>query len=282
MWTNFHMHSKYCDGKGELNDYVQQAIEWKMLSIGFSSHAPVSFPCSWCMKPERLGSYLEELDAIKTTIPGIQIYKGLEIDYIPGVISANQFREKLDYTIGSIHFVDTFPDGRPWEIDGSHTTFLEGLEKIFHGDSQAAFVRYFELTRQMIDEAPPNIIGHLDKMKIQNIENKFFHEEDGWYQEQLDLTIDKISEKGLIVEVNSRGLYQGKSATPYPSPWILKKLLKRNVPVTLSSDAHHPSDLNNRFPEIAKQLLDTGYKTISILYDGSWKPFSFNTHGIIQ
>ncbi len=282
MWTNFHMHSKFCDGKGELNDYVQQAIEWKMPSIGFSSHAPVNFPCSWCMKPDRLTSYLEELEAIKSRTSELQIYKGLEIDFIPGIVSADQFREKLDYTIGSIHFVDTFPDGRPWEIDGSHTTFLEGLEKIFHGDSQAAFTRYFELTRQMIDESCPDVIGHLDKIKIQNIENKFFHEDDSWYQEQLDLTIDRIAIQGAVVEVNSRGLYQGKATTPYPSPWILRKILEKNLPVTLSSDAHHPSDLISRFPELADQLLNTGFKTISILYGGTWQQFSFNTHGIIQ
>ncbi|MEJ7644411.1 MAG: histidinol-phosphatase [Chryseolinea sp.] len=282
MWTNFHMHSKYCDGKGELKDYVQQAIEWRMPSIGFSSHAPLNFPCSWCMKSDMLDSYLDELEFIKASTPELQIYKGLEIDFIPGVISADDFRQKLDYTIGSIHFVDTFPDGRPWEIDGSHTTFLEGLEKIFHGNSRAAFTRYFELTRQMIDDACPTVVGHLDKIKIQNIENKFFHEDDAWYQEQLNLTIEKISTHGAIVEVNARGLYQGKSTSSYPSPWILKKLLNRNVAVTLSSDAHHPSDLINRFPELAKQLLDTGFTKLSILHDGSWKPFSFNVHGIIQ
>jgi len=282
MWTNFHMHSKYCDGKGELSEYVRQAIEWKMLSIGFSSHAHINTSCSWCMKADQLENYLNELDAIKAVTTDIQIYKGLEVDFVPGIISVHDFRQKLDYTIGSIHFVDTFPDGRPWEIDGSHTTFLEGLEKIFHGDSQAAFTRYFELTRQMIDDACPDVVGHLDKIKIQNIENKFFHEDDAWYQEQLDLTIDRIATRGAIVEVNSRGLYQGKSSTPYPSPWVLEKICKKNLPVTLSSDAHHPSDLTNRFPELAKQLLNIGFKNISILYDGSWTPFSFNTHGIIQ
>jgi histidinol-phosphatase (PHP family) len=234
------------------------------------------------MKEDQLDTYLHQLDAIKTTTPDIQLYKGLEVDYVPGIISVNPFRKKLDYTIGSIHFIDAFPDGRLWEIDGSHTTFLEGLEKIFHGDSQAAFSRYFELTREMIDEACPDVIGHLDKMKIQNIENKFFHEDDPWYQEQVDLTLKKIAERGAIVEVNSRGLYQGKSSTPYPSPWILEKIYKKNIPVTLSSDAHHPSDVINRFPELAKQLLTIGFNTISILYDGKWQPFSYNTHGIIQ
>ena len=131
MWSNFHMHCNYCDGKAEMIEYVQQAKSMGMLSIGFSSHAPVNFPCLWCMKAENLSSYLRPIETLKASIPGIEIYKGLEVDFIPGIISAENFRKDLDYTIGSIHFVDRYPDGRPWEIDGMHTAFLDGLEKIF-------------------------------------------------------------------------------------------------------------------------------------------------------
>ena len=37
-WTNFHMHSHYCDGEGELASYVKKAMEKNMYAIGFSSH----------------------------------------------------------------------------------------------------------------------------------------------------------------------------------------------------------------------------------------------------
>ena len=49
MWANFHTHSNYCDGKGLLDEYVAQAISLGMLSLGFSSHAPLPFESSWCM-----------------------------------------------------------------------------------------------------------------------------------------------------------------------------------------------------------------------------------------
>jgi len=51
------MHSTYCDGKSELMDYVDQAKKLNMMSIGFSSHAPVPFPTKWCMKAERFDEY---------------------------------------------------------------------------------------------------------------------------------------------------------------------------------------------------------------------------------
>jgi histidinol-phosphatase (PHP family) len=282
MWSNFHTHSNYCDGKGELMDYVQQTKVLKMISLGFSSHAPLTFPCKWCMRREELSNYLLAIEKLSKSVSGVEIYKSLEIDFIPDVIAPDQFEDQVDYTIGSIHFVDQLPDGTPWEIDGEHSLFLEGLEKTFRGDICAVGTRYFELTREMIQRSCPTIIGHLDKIKIQNPADKFFTERDHWYQVEIKKTIDLIGDSNAIVEVNTRGIYQNKSATTYPSPWILELLHKKNIPITLSSDAHHPSDLINQFSETAKLLSAIGFKSLSILHEGTWKPFSFNTHGIIH
>jgi histidinol-phosphatase (PHP family) len=134
----------------------------------------------------------------------------------------------------------------------------------------------------MIQEACPDIIGHMDKAKIQNIAGKFFNETDSWYETEIKKTIALIKESNAIVEVNTRGLYQKKSTTPYPSPWVLELLHNQNIPITLSSDTHHPSDLINHFAEAAEQLLKIGFKSIMVLHEGTWKPFSFNTHGIIN
>jgi len=281
MWSNFHMHSNYCDGKGELIEYVRAAKTLGMESIGFSSHAPLPFACTWCMKAENFRNYQQSIETIKASVPGIEIYKGLEVDFIPGVIAPDQFEGQLDYTIGSIHFVDSFPNGTHWEIDGLHTLFLDGLENIFHGDIQAAVSRYFDLTREMIREACPTILGHMDKIKIQNVGGKFFSEDDDWYRDEIEKTLTIISGNNVIVEVNTRGVYQNKSKTTYPSPWILDLIHKRNIPITLNSDAHHPSDIINQFPETVSMLSDIGFKYLTVLHEQTWKPFSFNSHGII-
>lgn len=282
MWANFHTHCDYCDGKGPMQDYVEHAKQLGMMSIGFSSHAPVPFDTTWCMKEERLDEYIRAVDKINKIESNIDVYKGLEVDFIPDVTSPDIFKKRLDYTIGSIHFVDQFPDGQRWEIDGAHTFFLEGLKKIFNNNIQAAIVRYFELTREMISTACPTIVGHLDKIKIQNIEGKFFSESESWYQQEIRKTIDLIGSAGAIVEVNTRGIYQKKSDTTYPSPWVLTYLHKKNVPITISSDAHHPKDLVNQFSETAMVLHNIGFKTISFLSEGTWQPFSFDEHGVTR
>ncbi len=280
MWANFHSHSRFCDGAGNLSDYADKAVEDKLMSIGFSSHAPVPFACKWCMKEENFAEYLREADKVKQNYPSLQIYKGLEVDYVPGKVSVQDFNDKLDYTVGSIHFTDQFQDGRRWEIDGSPLVFQEGLDKIFSGNIKDAVVRYFELTREMIDKACPSVIGHLDKIKIQNPAGKYFSEADHWYQEQVIKTLDLITQAQVIVEVNTRGLYQKKSTTPYPSPWILELMRSRHIPITLSSDAHRPSDLTNQFEETATLLFTLGFRKISILLDGTWKPVNLTPHGL--
>lgn len=281
MWANFHSHSKYCDGKGELKDFLVSARKHQLFTIGFSSHAPVPFECKWCMKEGDLPFYLKEINDLKREYD-IEIYQSLEIDYVPDRISPAQFREQLDYTIGSIHFVDQFDDGKPWEIDNTHAVFRKGLEKIFRNNFREAVHRYFELTREMINSAEPDIIGHLDKIKMQNIDGKFFSESDSWYREEVEKTLKLIESKGTIVEVNTRGIYQKKTSTTYPSPWILDLIHRKNIPVTISSDAHHPDDLINQFPETARLLQKTGFRNISVMTGGEWKQLLFNENGIIR
>lgn len=280
MWTNYHTHSSFCDGKSEMSEVVTKAKTLNVTSLGFSSHAPLPFACKWCMKPDTLDRYLHEVDRLNNSSNDIELYKGLEVDFIPDVINVNHFNEKLDYTIGSVHFVERFDNGLGWEVDGPHQFFLEGLEQIFNNKIKDAVVRYFELTREMIINFPPDVVGHVDKIKIQNIDNKFFNEEDQWYKDEVKKTIDVIAASACIVEVNTRGLYQKKSRTTYPSPWVLELIHDKNIPITLNSDAHHADDLTVFFGESAKLLHQIGFRKLSILREGQWRQAHFNEHGV--
>jgi histidinol-phosphatase (PHP family) len=280
MWANFHTHSHYCDGVGDLKEYAEKANSEKVLSLGFSSHAPLPFPCNWSMKSEMQTAYINNIESLKADYPLLHLYKGMEVDFIPGVVSPKDVKSLLDYTIGSIHFVERFADGRYWEVDGTHLVFMDGLKSIFNNNIRDAVTRYFELTRQMVSESLPDVVGHLDKIKIQNSVGKVFEEADPWYRYEVVRTLDLIAQTKVVIEVNTRGLYQKKSPTTYPSPWILEKILQRKIPVTISSDAHHPKDLINQFSQTTAQLLAIGFREISILKDGSWQSVPLTPHGI--
>ena len=250
------------------------------MSLGFSSHAPLPFNRSWAMKAERLPEYLSTINALRTEEPPLEVYSGLEIDYIPDKSSPASYASQLDYTIGSIHFVDHYADGRPWEIDNTYDVFLQGLQNVFHNNVQEAISRYFDLTREMINKSKPTIVGHLDKIKMHNRHESFFREDELWYRREIKETLQLISKTGTIVEVNTRGIYQKKTQEPYPSKWVLELMHQMEIPITLSSDAHHPDDLITSFAETAHTLRTIGFTAINTLHEGKWKPLAFNEYGI--
>lgn len=283
-WTNYHSHCNYCDGSEAPVVYVEEAIQQEFAAYGFSSHAPIPFPTTWNMKMEKLPDYVAEIKALQKQYQSqIQIYVGLEVDFIPDLIGPkSSFIQEagLDYTVGSVHFVDTLPDGRHWEIDNKPAVFAEGWEQIFKKDTRAAVTRYFELTRQMVREQCPTIVGHVDKIKMQNTHVFYFAETEDWYQEEVLKTLREIAAAGAIVEVNTRGLYQNKTTEVYPGRWILAQMHALNIPVTINSDAHKPHEIGGKFDHAAQLLLETGYQAVHVLLNGTWQPVKLTTRGI--
>lgn len=283
-WTNYHSHCTFSDGTDHPSVYAQTASDLGMLAYGFSCHVPMPFFCTWSMKMENLAAYISEIQKLKSAYSDkLQIYASLEIDYIPHLIGPNSsfIREaKLDYTIGSVHFVDQFADGSHWEIDGTTSVFHKGLQQIFGGDIRKAVTRYFELTRMMVRDECPDIIGHIDKIKMQNEGNKYFDENEEWYKKEVLKTLDVIAQTNVIIEVNTRGLYKKKTTEPYPGKWILSEILKRNIPVMINSDCHHPKEITAEFSAAAALLKETGFKTLRIFYDNQWKDFGFDLNGV--
>ncbi|CAN5280959.1 histidinol-phosphatase [soil metagenome] len=275
--SNYHSHCSYCDGKFEPEAHLLSAIEKGLHSYGFSSHAPLPFPNKWSMKKEHLAHYLKEILRLKDDYESeIKVYCGLEVDYIPGVTGPGNpefSRPPFHYLIGSIHFIDSFADGTPWEIDGSHEVFLQGLKYIFDGDIKAVIEKYFLLTRKMVQEETPDIVGHLDKIKIQNISN-LYSEEASWYQQEIMHTLEEIAATGSIIEVNTRGLYKKKSLDLYPGIWVLQQIKNMKIPIVLNSDSHHPEEIEKLFNDTAEKLKSIGFKTVKIFNDHQWEDTS--------
>ncbi|CAD5280900.1 MULTISPECIES: histidinol-phosphatase [unclassified Imperialibacter] len=283
-WTNYHSHTHYCDGKGTAEEYISRAVALGMISYGISSHAPTPFTWPWTMKKEAMSDYFTEIQDCKAKYLGIiDVYSSLEVDFIPGVVSVNSdwiIDADLDYSIGSVHFVDAFEDGTPWEIDGASKVFEYGLQSIFGGDAKAAVQRYFALTRQMIQEAPPTIVGHLDKIKMQNGNGLLFNENDRWYQKEIIETLEAVKEKGLMLEINTRGLYKKKTTTSYPSPWVFRYLKDMSIPIMINSDSHHTQEMTGFFIETAEQLISAGLTQVMVLLNNDWQEGRLTVDGI--
>lgn len=274
MLTNYHSHSNYCDGSSALEDYIIEAINLGFTSYGFSSHAPLPFSCQWAMPENQIQDYLRRIDYLKLKWKDeLSIWKSLEIDYFPEFDSERREKLKqlkLDYTIGSVHFLDCFPDGTPWAIDDSNRKFQIGLEEIFHGDIKKVVKKYYQYIRKMVREEQFTIIGHLDKIKMHNKYFPYFDEQDEWYKEEIENTLNTIKISSSIIEVNTRGWYKGKSTDLYPSEWILQEIAKKEIPIVLNSDAHMPSEINLGFDFALEKLEKIGFKNLKNFNGEAW------------
>jgi len=273
--TNYHSHTRFSDGSSEPKEYIEKAIENKMAAYGFSCHAPTPFPCTWAIAPEKLNQYLQEIEELKLIYKvKIEIYKSLEIDYFPGNPLAQPQNYKvlnLDYIIGSVHFVDNLKNGEAWNIDTSKRIFDDGMVEIFDGDGKKAVTKFYELTLEMLEVMKPEVIGHLDKIKMFNIENKFFNENEQWYQDLIEIVLQKIAVIGTIVEVNTRGIYRGKTKDHYPSDQVLKRCYELNIPVQINTDCHKPEEVALGITEASELLRTIGFKTVRVLLGNKWQ-----------
>lgn len=146
-YSNFHTHCSYCDGFGHPEEYVRQAIQYGFTAIGFSSHAPLPDSYSWTLNNAELQEYCHTIRCLSAKYSkDIQVYLGLEKDYIPGAVGQNsdEFRAcNLDYTIGSVHFSVDDQTGRCFNLVENEGTYIWILNHVFHGDIRAFVGDYY-------------------------------------------------------------------------------------------------------------------------------------------
>ncbi len=261
---------------------MKRAIDTGMRQIGVSSHAPVPYPTTWNMKQEKLPEYLELIENLKIKYKdNLELLTSLEVDYIPDLAGPDHELIKaanLDYTVGSVHFVDTFPDGSPFSIDDSTEDFSTGIHQIFGGDIRRTIKRYFDLQREMLEHQPPHILGHMDKIRMHN-RNRFFFEEDAtWYQQEVYETLKLAAEKNVVVEINTK--YFEKAGITFPSANHFQWMARNKIPITLSSDAHVPENLVAGFSEVSKQLKESGFQRLFQYQKNGFTAHEFQTDGI--
>ncbi|MBX2816181.1 MAG: histidinol-phosphatase [Saprospiraceae bacterium] len=274
--ANYHCHSHFSDGQGTPLDYVMMALPMKLASCGFSDHAPIPDRNESSMPVKALERYGNVIDFLKSSYGNrLDIYKGLEVDYIPNVISTQSehiLEAELDYTIGAVHYVERFNDNKLFGFESSQSIVERGINDIFGSNVKDFVVRYFELIREMLDKSDPTIVAHLDRIKKINTWRPFFDESDLWYRDQIDLTLRKIADHGVIMEVNTKGYYKNQISETYPSRWILERSNELNIPVHLASDAHQPQDVISGFRHGIHTLRAAGYREMTIMLDGIWQP----------
>ncbi len=274
LLTNYHTHCEFCDGKGDPEEYILQAIKKGFHALGFSTHAPISNQKDWTIPEESIPDYLNKLESLKAKYRDkIEIYKGFEIDYLEGISGPSSVkfnRLNLDYKIGSVHMIPANDPEKFLAIDGSSKNLEILLKSTFNNEIEKMVEKYYGLIRDMLAGNRFEILGHFDLVKKRNSNNAFFSESSPWYHKHVLKTLDAIAESDVILEVNTGGLSRGAINSIYPSPWILKESSNRGIPITLNADAHDPLHIDFYFDESLKIIRDCGYRELHSLYGGKW------------
>ena len=283
-WSNYHSHNTFCDGRSTMEEFVKFAIAKNVRKYGFSSHAPLPFNTFWNMKLDDFEEYQTEFRRLKNIYSSeIELFIGLEVDYIHNFFEVqNQLFEtySLDYLIGSVHYMDKLPNGDFWCVDGNFNDFEEGLNTLFDGDIREAVKRFFEISNFMISKGGFDIVGHVDKITMNASHCTDFNIREKWYKNLFEETLELIKIKGFILEINTKSLSViGKT---FPDNQFFPLINELQIPITVNSDCHYPTNITDGFLPTYKALKNTGFTTVYQLTKSGWQPSSFTENGVNQ
>jgi histidinol-phosphatase (PHP family) len=271
--TSYHTHSRYCDGKGEIAEYVDAALAAGLDALGITSHSPLPFREEYAMSLDEVPAYCADVLRLRRAHGDrIQVHLGLEWDYVPEHLPAMEemlapFR--FDYLIGSVHFAGTDADGIPSAYDLSRGGFERGLDELFDGDIARMIRAYYARIRSMLAWGQIAIVGHIDRIKMWNKDNRYFREDTPWYREEVEQTLQACVRSGVIVELNTSGWRHAVRA-PYPSPWVLRRCLDLGIPLVVTTDAHTPARVTEFHAEAETLIRDAGCAGLAVFRDGAW------------
>lgn len=284
-----HTHTNFCDGKDDVETMCRAAAEKGLVSIGFSSHAPVGRktglgPDQWHLAEERLDEYISEVHAAKKRWEGrLEVYLGLEIDFVAGrcgPADADFQALPLDYIIGAVHYVASPKNGEFMSVDSPLDYFKPDFERLFDNDGESLIRAYFEAYKAMLKAGGWDIAGHLDLVKRNNGIFPFFSPESPLYSglllETAALAAETAAAANAVIEVNTGGMNRGSISEPYPSPAALKRLGELNAPLLISADAHRGEDLDGHYEDAVSAMIAAGYRE-TFIFAGpgrGWKKLS--------
>jgi len=248
---DLHNHTTRCNhAEGTVDEYIQRAIELGIDIYGFSEHAPMDFDPHYRLSFEEMQAYTDDVLTAKVQYKNdINILFGYEVDYLPGHMDDRVLNAKVDYLIGSVHFIDK------WSFDNPE--FIAGYKD---RDIDEIWQAYFEATEAMAKSGKFDIAGHLDLIKV----FKFMPKQDTRLLAKNAL--QAIKKSNMVLEVNTAGLRKPISEL-YPSRALLEEAYALDIPITFSSDAHTVEQVGFGYDTATALAKDVGYTKVATFQD---------------
>jgi histidinol-phosphatase (PHP family) len=247
LFSDYHMHPQ----GHRVQQYAQELLQpWAdsarslgLKDIAFTDHDRY-----------HAGIDFDEINRLRERNPDLRIRAGIELDNDPVYsLAGREWIEKnwdkLDYVLGSVHFLeradqmfDSVPDGAG-QFDGRNIDEM-------YGD-------YFRRLRELIATGLVDSLAHLDLIKIHG------HRPTADINMLVNETLASIRARNLAIELSTAGWRKPVNEL-YPSVSIIKLAMEKGIPFTTASDAHSYVQLGENFDRLADSMGQMGIRQVCI------------------
>jgi histidinol-phosphatase (PHP family) len=200
------------------------------------------------------GIDFDEIDRLRERNPDLRIRAGIELDNDPIHSAAGRkwiekHWDKLDFVLGSVHFLD--------RDDQMFDSVPDGAEQFEGHDVDAIYADYLRRVREMAATGLIDCLAHLDLIKIHG------HRPSAEIGAIVNETLDFIRARNLAIELSTAGWRKPVNEL-YPSHRIIELAIEKGIPFTIASDAHSHAQLGDNYPRLAEKMAAFGVRQIGI------------------
>ena len=200
------------------------------------------------------GVNFDEIERLREGNPDLRIRAGIELDNDPIHSAAGrkwieQHWDKLDFVLGSVHFLD-----RPNQMFDSVPA---GAGQFDGRDIDAIYADYFRRVREIAGTGLVDCLAHLDLIKIHG------HRPNAEIGAIVGETLDFIRSHDLAIELSTAG-WRKPVNEPYPADRIIELAMDKGIPFTTASDAHSHAQLAENFARLAEKVAFFGIREVCV------------------
>jgi histidinol-phosphatase (PHP family) len=200
------------------------------------------------------GIDFDEIDRLRDKNADLRIRAGIELDNDPihsatGRKWIEQHWNKLDFVLGSVHFLD--------RDDQMFDSVPAGAEQFEGRDVDIIYADYFRRVREIAATGLVDCLAHLDLIKIHG------HRPSAEIDAIAGETLDLIRSRNLAIELSTAGWRKPVNEL-YPSDRIIEIAMEKGIPFTTASDAHSHVQLGENFGGLAKKMSSFGISEVCV------------------
>ena len=261
---SYHCHTNFSDGHNTITEMLNCAEQLGWEEIGISDHLivhkNVKQSISWPYWAKAANKHVYYSDFKKAQddfcrhkenimksakARNIKVRIGAEVDYFiyDGWLDEfNEFRKEteLDYYISGNHFLQSDKGDSIADMKESKILPPEDIKKMLS--------KHFDCICQAIESKIFCFIAHIDYAR----QNPLCGDKDFIFEKKK--VLEALQRNGICTELSTKGLR--KDGKYYPTEWLIEDIIRKNIGLVISDDAHRVDELGYGFLQAEAYLAE--------------------------